>query len=331
MDERDQQVWTSCKYGADAEETHDGSGIGNWNESYYLNFVDPVAQIGGLLRVGNRPGLGYKEASVQLTLPGGAIAFRAGREQNATNDDFASQGLEFVVKTPTRTVSVRYSNSVARIATPALMADRPRIVLKNSPAEKCTIDLTFEATSPLFVTDPDQLGDCTPGGSVIAADHYEQFGEISGEITVGSRTWGLDRVTAMRDHSWGPREWASFTGEWLCAYFADGTRVTAYSETEDSGARSVGGVVVTADNVLHPITAFTVVTDYAGEATWNGRYRATLRAQGLPMMVLDGTIRHLVPVTQATEDRRVRMAQMTVDFVGPEGGWAAAEFLRPLR
>ena len=320
--------FTACKYGADAERTHDHQGIANYNESVYVNFLDPVTQVGGLLRVGNRPGLGYREASVQLTLPGGAIAFRAGREQSTSNADFASQGLEFAVKDPTRTLEIRYERSVARIAIPSQLASGARKVLKNSPAEDCSIALTWEATSPLFDTAQD--GDCTPGSSVIAADHYEQFGTVTGEITVGPRTWRLTGARSMRDHSWGPREWSSFTGEWLCAYLADGTSITAYSEIEDSGARSVGGMVHFAGN-LHPITEYKVFTDYAGEATYSERYRAVVQAEGLPLIPLDGTIRHLTPVTQATEDRGVRMAQMTVDFVGPEGGWAVAEFLRPIR
>lgn len=324
------EPYTACSYGPDAEGTHDHSGVPNYNESVYVNFLDPVSQLGGLLRVGNRPTLGYKEASVQLTLPGGVIAFRAGREPRESNEDFTSQGLSFAVKEPTRSLSIRYAGSVARIATPSRMADRPRLVLKNSPAEACSIDLTWQASCPLFVTDPAGEGDCTPGSSVIAADHYEQFGRVSGEVTVGSRTWVLDAVTSMRDHSWGPREWSSFTGEWICAHFADGTAISAYSETEDSGARSAGGVVYTGGS-FHKVTDFKVFTDYAGEATYNGRYHAILRAEGLPLIPLDGSIRHLVPVTQATEDRRVRMAQMTVDFVGAEGGWAVAEFLRPIR
>ena len=40
-----------------SERTHDHQGIVNYNESVYVNFLDPVTQVGGLLRVGNRPGL----------------------------------------------------------------------------------------------------------------------------------------------------------------------------------------------------------------------------------------------------------------------------------
>ncbi|MEV7863795.1 hypothetical protein AB0O86_34655 [Streptomyces hirsutus] len=321
--------FTACKYGPESEATHDPAGIPNYNESVYVNFVDPVSQLGGLIRIGNRPTLGYHEASVQLTLPGGAIAFRAGRAPSTANDGWSSQGLTFEVKEPTRTVQVAYSNTVARVVKPSLLADHGRQALKNAPSEPCEISLTFEASVPMFTIGEE--GDCTPGSSQIASDHYEQFGHVSGTVRVGSRTWTLEKATSFRDHSWGPREWASYTGEWLAAWLADGTAITAYGEFEASGERTSGGVVVTPDGVFHPVTDYTVYTDYAGEPTYSGRNTAVLTAEGLPTMVLDGSIRHFVPVTQRTGDRALRMGQMTVDFADGHGGWGIAEFLRPLR
>jgi hypothetical protein len=322
--------FTRCKYGVEAEATHDFAGIENFNESVYFNFVDPETKLGGLLRIGNRPTNGYVEASVQLTLPGGSIAFRAGREPSDTNDGFHSQGLEVVVKQPTRSLELSYRNTLARIATPSLLADRGRMALKTSPSEPCEISLTWEASAPQFVINDSGSGDCTPGSSTIASDHYEQFGHVTGTVKLGGRTWVLERVTAFRDHSWGRREWASYNGEWLCAWLADGTAITAYSETEDSGSRSSGGMVVTPDNQFHSVTDFRVHTDYAGEASFPGRYQAVLHAAGLPILPLDGELTHFVPVTQKTGDRGLRMGQAKVEFVRGLGGWALAEFLRPI-
>ncbi|MFA5709497.1 hypothetical protein [Mycolicibacterium sp.] len=320
--------FTACQYGADAELTHDPAGISNYNESVYVNFVDPLSEVSALMRIGNRPTMGYSEATVQLTLPGGRIALRAGREPNETNDRWSTQGLEIVVKEPTRTVEVNYRNTVALIDTPSLLAERGRQALKNAPSLECEIALTFEASVPLFTIAED--GDCTPGSSQIATDHYEQFGHVSGTVRVGSTTWKVDKATSFRDHSWGPREWASYNGEWLAAWLADGTAITAYGEIEPNGERASGGVVVTPDGVFHPIREYTVYTDYAGEATYSGRNTAVITADGLPTLVLDGSINHFVPVTQRTADRAARMGQMSVRYAGGQGGWGIAEFLRPL-
>jgi hypothetical protein len=320
--------FTACQYGVDAEFTHDPAGIANYNESVYVNFVDPISEVSALMRIGNRPTMGYSEATVQLTLPGGRIALRAGRQPKDTNGEWSTQGLTIAPVDATRTWRVTYSNTVALISTPSLLAERGRQALKNSPSVECEIDLTFEASVPMFTIAED--GDCTPGSSQIATDHYEQFGHVSGTVRLGSTTWTVDRATSFRDHSWGPREWASYTGEWLAAWLKDGTAITAYGEFESNGVREAGGVVVTPDGVFHPIHEYTVYTDYAGEAVYDGRNTAVITADGLPTLVLDGTINHFVPVTQRTEDRAARMGQMSVRYAGGQGGWGIAEFLRPL-
>jgi hypothetical protein len=324
-----EEPYTVSAYGFDAESTHDAAGIANFNESVYVNFLDPVSRLGGLLRIGNRPTLGYREASIQLTLPNGAIAFRAGREHSSGNDDFATQGLSVTVERPTRSLHLGYDNSVAYVRSPAGLAENGRATLKSSPSVPCRVDLRWEASSPMFALD--ESGDVTPGDSQFGTDHYEQFGTVAGTVSVGDATWRLEAVPSMRDHSWGAREWSSFTGEWLCAALADGTRITAYSETGSSGVHHSSGFVVTPQGGFHRVVGMDVHSVYDGSPTYAGRYLVVLQAEGLPTLPLDGTIRHFVPVTQRTEDRGVRMAQMTVDFVGGHGGSAVAEFIRPLR
>jgi hypothetical protein len=314
-------------YGPDDEGTHAFEGIEKFNESIMANFVDPVSQLAGIVRVGNRPTLGYQEASVELFLPGGTIAFRAGRIPSTTNDDFSSQGLTFEVDKPGDRLQITYRNSVARISTPSLLASDGRRLLKSSPSEECELDLTWEGGSSLFALADSGAG--SVGESVVATDHYEQFGRMSGTVRLGTRTWVLDGVTGLRDHSWGPREWASYYGEFFSASFADGTRVSILREVDTDGRTSVTGRALVGGE-LRRVTDFEVISSYAGEATYSGRYQAVLHIEGAPLIPLDGTIRHFVPMKQATADRGVRMAQMIVSFVGPEGGWAYAEYMRPL-
>jgi hypothetical protein len=78
----------------------------------------------------------------------------------------------------------------------------------------------------------------------------------------------------------------------------------------------------------HYVRDFQVFTDYDGGATYTGRHRSLVEAEGLPVMPLDGEISHFSPMSMATGKHRTRLASMTVGFVG--GGVALAEFLRPL-
>jgi hypothetical protein len=47
----------------------------NFNESMYFHFHDPAHQIGGFLRLANRPNEGRGERTVCLYMPDGTVAF----------------------------------------------------------------------------------------------------------------------------------------------------------------------------------------------------------------------------------------------------------------
>jgi hypothetical protein len=321
-------AFSVCKYTAADESPHASLGADNYNESVYFNFLDPRSLVGGILRVGNRPTLGYQEFSVNLKLPGGGIAFRAARETSDTNDSFSCGGLRLEVDEATRSWHLTFSGSLSTIAMPSRLAHRPGLVLKSSPTETCEIDLRWEASSPMFVIDPSGSGNPTPGkDSMMGTDHYEQFGAVTGTIALGDRSWRIANVPSMRDHTWGPRVWGTFTGEWMSGFLPDGTGFTLYSELEPSGARVSSGVVMF-EQQPHHVRDFQVFTDYDGGATYAGRHCSVTYADGLPAMPLDGVINHFSPMSMATGKQRTRLASMTVSFVG--GGSALAEFLRPL-
>jgi hypothetical protein len=319
-----------CKYGTSDEFTHGGLDIENFNESVYFNFYDARSQIGGIVRTANRPSLGYKEYSVNIKLPGGAIAFRAAREENNTNEEFSCGGLTLVVDEPTQTWNISFRGSLTTVALPARLASQPGLVLKSSPIDECAIDLKWTAGGPMFVLDPEGSGNPTPGDtSRMGTDHYEQFGTVTGNITLGGQSWILGEVPSMRDHTWGPRIWGTFNGEWMCAFLPGGTGMTLYSELQPSGKRVSSGVVMH-NGKQHFVRKFEVMTAYDGGASHEDRHRSILQADGLPTLPLDGVISHFSPMTMATGEHRTRLASMTVQFLGGAGGFAFAEFLRPL-
>src|SRR5436190_21007344 len=61
---------------SDEDETiHPVGAALNWNESRYVDFLDLDQQIGGWLRIGNRPNEGRGEMSACLNLADGTTAF----------------------------------------------------------------------------------------------------------------------------------------------------------------------------------------------------------------------------------------------------------------
>lgn len=323
-------AYTVCRYGVADESTHGGEDVPDYNESAYFNFLDPRSKIGGILRTGNRPTQGHREFSVNIKLPGGSIAFRAGREPSAENSRFGCGGLSFECTEPTRRWKLAFRGSLTLVAQPTRLAREPGRVLKSSPAEDCEIELEWAAGSPVFVLTADGSGRATPGEtSTMGTDHYEQFGTVTGRVRIGNQTWLLADVPSMRDHTWGPRVWGTFDGEWMCAFLPGGTGMTLYSELQPSGKRAYSGAVMF-DGKPHYVTSFDVFTAYDGGTSAEERFRSVLRAEGLPTIPLDGVISHFSPLTMGTPQNRTRLTSMLVEFVDGAGGGAFAEFLRPL-
>jgi hypothetical protein len=324
------QQATICRYGVDDERVHGTAPYEkDFNESIYFNFLDARNKIGGILRTGNRPGSGYREYSVNIKLPGGAIAFRAGREECNENLTFGAAGLSLQVSEPTRRWTLSYRGNLTRVAQPARLGSNPGKTLKSSPSEACEIDLQWQAKSPMFVLSADGSGRATPGDSLMGTDHYEQFGVVQGEVKIGQQRWHLHDIPSMRDHTWGPRIWGTYDGEWLCGFLPGGAGMTLYSELKPSGQRAFSGALVFEGKAYY-VQSFDVFTAYDGSGVPEERFRSVLRAAGLPTIPLDGLISHFSPLTMGSGEHRTRLCSMVVEFVNGEGGGAFAEFLRPL-
>jgi hypothetical protein len=323
-------AFSVCKYRMEDEQIHPDGGAENYNESAYFNFLDPGMKIGAILRVGNRPTLGYREYSVNMKLPGGSIALRSGREQSEANSGFACAGLTLTCEDPTRSWSVSYLGTLSHVTTPARLARNPGRVLKSSSDLPCEIHLEWRAHTPMFVLSPDGGGAASPGAtSTMGTHHYEQFGTVTGRIRLGSHCWELADVPSMRDHSWGPRVWGSFVGEWTCGFLPGGTGMSLCSEMQPNGLRVCSGAVIF-NGEPHFVQDWEVLTDYDGGASIEPRHRSVLRAEGLPTMPLDGRIAHFSPLAMGTGEQRTRLASMTVEYLGGAGGMAFAEFHRPI-
>jgi hypothetical protein len=322
--------FTICRYGTADEGFHDAADTANFNESVYFNFLDPRTKIGGIVRIANRPSLGYKEFSVNIKLPGGGIAFRAAQEPSTSNAEFSAGGLTLSVSEGTRSWKIAFHGTLSLVSVPARLAHEPGRILKSSPVEHCDIELEWTAGSPMFVLNSDGSGKPTPGeSSQMGTDHYEQFGSVTGRVALESQTWQLSKVPSMRDHTWGPRVWGSFNGEWMCVLLPEGTGMTLYSELQLAGKRVYSGAVVF-DGKAYFVRSFDVYTHFDEGIDHGGRHRSVIVADGLPIFPLDGVINHFSPLSMATGEHRTRLTSMTVEFVGGAGGGAFAEFLRPM-
>lgn len=139
----------------------------HFNESMYVHFNDPVARLGGFLRIANRPNEGRGEVTVCLFLPDGSLGFSYARPEVTSNEAFDSAGMAFRVREPLRHLDVSYAGPLTLVADPAAMDD-PRTALGGSPTVEAVVELAVHGIAPVF----DHSFD-TDGGS-FAPNHYEQ-------------------------------------------------------------------------------------------------------------------------------------------------------------
>jgi hypothetical protein len=179
--------------------THAVGPESNWNESMYFQFHDPVAGLGGFLRLAKRPNEGRGERTVCLYLPDGSVAFGFARPRVETIDPFHGAGLAVDVVEPFERVRLRFEGTVNLLPDAAVLSD-PKAALAGSMVTNCVVTLDFRAAAPPYAETFD--GD----GESFAPNHYEQLITASGSVTLGDASTDVDGF-GLRDHSWGPRSW----------------------------------------------------------------------------------------------------------------------------
>ncbi len=167
-----------------------------WSESYYFNFVDPDKKIGLFTRMGFRANEGWADGLHVLFLGGDRLAFTYGRRELKRGDELlqvAGLGLECLK--PFKHWMVRYKGLAQDIPDGSILMIRSKERPEGwyHPAE---LDMQLE-----FQSRTDPFYDFTgPRG------HFEQTGNASGKIRLGSENWTV-MGWGVRDKSWGPRDW----------------------------------------------------------------------------------------------------------------------------
>jgi hypothetical protein len=182
----------------------------NFNESRYYNWFDLGAQMGGWVRMGNRPNEGYAEMTVCLYLPDGRVGFMFKRPHIEGHTAHDAGGLRFEVVAPHEKHRITYEGKVCLLTEPREMAD-PRVAFESNPFEPCQIDLALDAVGKPWGGEPEweegeEKPDLDPEKS-FARGHTEQHMRSTGTIRIGDERFEITDGLGLRDHSWGPRFW----------------------------------------------------------------------------------------------------------------------------
>ena len=284
----------------------------NFNESMYINCFDPLQQIGGWFRMGNRANEGSAEMTVCLYLPPAAdgarrsVGFIYKRPTIIDNAALDAGGLTWTMVTPFEELRVDYVGKVVLLDDPEQMAN-PKEAFTNNPFADCEVHLTFtgQGRASMFGGEPDTPHEAP--GEEFAKGHYEQLIAAGGTIRVGDREWQLNGF-GLRDHSWGPRFWqAPWYYRWLTGNVdADfGFMASRVARREGAGTR---GGFVWADGQIHLCDNVTISTTTRGDDSYHQRLEATLSSSRSGReWAFSGEVMDLIPLRNRRQD--------------PDGNW----------
>jgi hypothetical protein len=260
----------------DDEYMHELGPEPTFNESMYINVIDPESRLGAFFRLGNRPNEGYAEMTVCVYLPDGRVGFMFQRPPIDSNDALDAGGLTWTIERPFEALRVDYDGKVVLLDEPEAMAD-PKAAFTSNPYETCVAHLTFrgQGRESMFGGEP-ELAHERPGEE-FARGHYEQLVEAEGTITLGTASWAVHGY-GLRDHSWGPRTWqAPWYYRWLTANVGSefGFMASRVARRDEPGTR---GGFVWEDGRLHRCDHVELRTDYRGEESYHEHIEGLLRS-----------------------------------------------------
>jgi hypothetical protein len=296
----------------------------NWNESRYIDFWDPVGQVGGWFRIGARPNARYAEMSACVYLPDGSVGFAFDRAEIDGNG-LTAGGQTWEILEPWQTNTVGYLGEMFVMPDPWLLTN-PKLAFTTSPKLQADIALTCTTTGLAATMGQDQDQHhliFLPGQ---ADFHYQHMTHVVGTIRVGDRVWDVDG-RGGKDHSWGPRNWhAKIYLRWLTACIDDAngfmlTRAVGPTKQTRSG-------FVLADGEFRVVDGFDMKNLYASAPHYQLlSTEVTVRA-GDVMWSAVGTPRNYLPARhRQTNDHGVqatlRIVKHPTDWVFADGRTAA--------
>lgn len=199
------------------ERRHEPGSEEFWNESWYLDFWNEDATMGGYIRMGLYPNLGvtwYWACLVRAGQPLVTVIDNEAPLPRAPGLELRTSGLwtDLIVETPLDHMTVGLEAF-------GVALDDPTEVYRKGwgDREALGFDLEWETEGTPFPYE--------------VTTRYEIPCRVHGEILVGQERidfegWG------QRDHSWGVRDWWSFDWCWNAGRFDDGVPFHSFASTD---------------------------------------------------------------------------------------------------
>jgi hypothetical protein len=185
----------------------------DWTENYCNQAYCPDSQVGFWTHLSRlaHPHQVWRDVLI-VYLPGDRFLVAKGFGRPTIGDGPAAGMLSLTCEESWKTWTMRFSGGVRDVSGDELRAG----ALSDGHYVSATLELRWEAMSPVW-----QLGS-RMDEQTWAHSHYEQACQVSGQLAVGAESWDL-AGSGIRDHSRGPRDFATVREHWwLSAQFPSG-------------------------------------------------------------------------------------------------------------
>lgn len=190
------------------EATHSVGDQELWSESWYLDFVDPAAGVAGYVRLGLYPNQGVAWYWATLVGPDRPLVTLIDHDLALPRQglEIRSEGLwcEYVVGDPGDHIQVGLEAF-------ALSTDDPTAPYGDLRGDRVPfgLDLDWETDGAAYAY---------PG-----VTRYEVPCRVRGQVLLADESIEIDTF-GQRDHSWGERDWWTYSWSWMSGRLDDGTR-----------------------------------------------------------------------------------------------------------
>jgi Ecdysteroid kinase-like family len=195
---------------ADDEAAHPPGGDPLWSESWYFDFADVAAGLGGWIRLGLVPNQGHAWINALLCGPDlptvAVLDFAAALPEEHTHVRTGDVDLVLEATEPLRSYRVTLHGR-------GQAYDDPAALLRGEPGRpvEVTMGLTWTTVGMPY--------------RYRLSPRYEIPCAVSGTVTADGRSFAFSDAAGQRDHSWAPRDWWSMDWVWSALHLDDGTHV----------------------------------------------------------------------------------------------------------
>jgi len=213
-----------------------------WNESYYFAFFNKDYNIGGVSRIGFKPNKQEGMTFFFLFLPDGSAG---GYHQEIKIKDYTKnlqiKGMKHLCF-PDGKWNYEFSGNIIIVQnseTLPKVRENPKLINEIKSVE---IYLDFEPINEVYEYSKYMTPESLEIGKKAGDKHWEQIGNINGEITIGDRKYSISNTMGQRDHTYGVRDWIG-VGNWLyyVVWFNENLAVNPAAIITDDGRLSTGG------------------------------------------------------------------------------------------